>query len=114
MARRSRRVIHGPLWIFEWLSGSDRLVTRPRGDARAPCADRRGAGERKTAFFRDVRVGVQPDVGQRELVGDQELPALKPLLEHVERREPQPALLGELLAELSFGLVQRVQPEARR
>ena len=53
----------------------DRHVPGKRGDTVQPRADRREPGEVEPALVRDVRVGVERDVGDGEAIGDEEGPA---------------------------------------
>ena len=55
-------------------SGVDRHMTGLGGDALQPGADRREAREVEAALVRDVRVGEEGDVGDREAIRDEEGP----------------------------------------
>src|SRR5689334_21428042 len=76
-------------------SGVDRHVTGLGRHAAEPGVDRGVAGQVEAGLGRDVRVGIQGDVGDRVALADQELAAVEVALHSVERAVAAADLLGE-------------------
>src|SRR5262245_2021432 len=90
----------------------DRYVARVVGDTRHPGVDLRKVVEIEAAFARDMRVGIERDVGEAVLVRDEILMAGEMLLHDAECRVAFLHAPGQLHLLQRTQLGQEVLPEA--